>query len=256
MLRLLFIIHLSITLGACGSFSDPSSSENTGNKEDAIRGNPKDIDSAKAGSIRLANDQKKGRATLYEVQSNKPLELPPELITSANETVLTGIQKSEDEALNILPDPVNARIVKQGNERWLEIDASVEKAWKSVLEYWALGSVDLVDYDPEAGLMETQWIEQAAEPKKNGSAFLNVARNIVTSFTKTNTSLDKFRLRFERVSENKSLMYVSHRSIARQELQFTKKLNEFEWVELPSDPEREAVLLQNLVLIFDESAAS
>lgn len=256
MLRLISILSLGMLLSACSSFNDSSDSVNTGNQEDAIRGNPKDIDQTNAGSIRLTGGKKKGKATLYEIQSSKPLELPPELVSTTNETVKNGIEESENEALNILPEPFNARIIKEGDKRWLEIDTNVEDAWQSVLEYWSLGAVDLVDYDPEAGLMETQWIEQAREPEKGTSAFSKVARNILTSFTKTNTSLDKYRVRFERVSENQSLMYVSHRSIARKEIDYSKKVSEFEWVELPSDPEREAELLQNLVLMFDHSPAS
>ncbi len=257
MLRTTILISLVALLCACSSTSDKSETGSSESQDDVVRGSPKKINDPTSDPIRLSNnDKKKGKATLYKVQSSKPLELPPELITSSNETVLTGIQNSADDDLRILPQAIRARIVNDGDKRWLEIDSSVEKAWKSVLAYWSLGDVDLVEYNPQAGLMETQWIEQTAEIDDGSSFFGRMTQNLVTSLTKTNTSLDKFRVRFERVSENQSLMYVSHRSIARKEIAYGKKISEFEWVELASDPEREAALLQNLVLIFDESAAS
>jgi uncharacterized lipoprotein len=248
-----FIIILSCAfLFGCGStYKDSPSSTN---EIDPIRGNPKALDADGNTQVDRKAGKKPAKAQVYQVKTNKPLDVPPELITTTNDTVLQNIEESAEQQVNILPEVVDARIIKEDDgTRWLEIDTRVEDAWKAVTEYWSLGGVNLVDYNPEAGVMETQWIEQLKEIDEGTSMIVEVTKTIFSSLTKTNTSVDKYRVRFERLSKEQTALYISHRSIARKEKYYSKKVSDFEWVELESNPEKEAALLQNLVLLFDQS---
>ena len=249
-----FIIILSCAfLFGCGSsYKD---SPTSANETDPVRGDPKALDAEGNTQIDRKAGKKPAKAQVYQVKTNKPLDVPPELITTTNDTVLQNIEESTEQQVNILPEVVNARIIKEDDgTRWLEIDTSVEEAWKAVTQYWSLGGVNLVDYNPEAGIMETQWIEQVQEFKEGTSMIVEVTKTLFSSLTKTNTSVDKYRMRFERLSKEQAALYISHRSIARKEKYYSKKVSDFEWVELDSNPEKEAELLQNLVLLFDQSS--
>jgi uncharacterized lipoprotein len=245
-----FIIILSCAfLFGCGSTNKGSPDE-----ADPSRGKDKDLDANGNTQVDKKAGKKPAKAQVYQVKTNKPLDVPPELIPSTNEAVLQNIEESAEQQVSILPEVVDARIIREDDgSRWLEIDTSVEDAWKAVTEYWSLGGVNLVDYNPEAGIMETQWIEQIKEIDPDNSLVVEATKQIFSSLTKSNTSIDKYRVRFERLSKEQSALYISHRSTARKEQAYSKKVSDFGWVEMESNPEKEAALLQNLVLLFDQS---
>ena len=246
------ILSCMFLFGCSSTSSSPTSARN---EIDPIKGS-KQLDAEGNTQIDRKAGKKPAKAQVYQVKTNKPLDVPPELITTTNDAVLQNIEDSEEQQINILPEIVDARILKEEDgTRFLEIDTSVEDAWKAVTEYWSLGGVNLVDYNPEAGIMETQWIEQVQEIEEGTSMFVEVTKTIFSSLTKTNTSVDKYRVRFERLSKEQAALYVSHRSIARKEKYYSKKVSDFEWVELETNPEKEAELLQNLVLLFDQSGS-
>ena len=248
----IIILTCAFLFGCSSTYKDSPSSAN---EIDPIRGNPKALDSDGNKQADKKAGKKPAKAQVYQVKTNKPLDVPPELLNTTNETVLQNIEESTEQQVNILPEVVDARIIKKDDgTRWLEIDTSVEDAWKAVTQYWSLGGVNLVDYNPEAGIMETQWIEQLKEIEEGTSMVVEVTKTLWSSLTKTNTSVDKYRVRFERLSKEQTALYVSHRSIARQEKYYSKKVSDFEWVELESNSEKEAALLQNLVLLFDQSS--
>lgn len=184
---------------------------------------------------------------------NKPLALPPDLVGSSNAKVQTNAEPFSE--TRVLPEVVGARINKQDDKTWLEIDTNVESAWKTISEYWVTNGVSLVDYNPEAGTMETEWIKKKIALDEEGSVVKQLFKSLLQATINRNTSLDKYRLRFERVSPNKTAMFVSHRATARKAIESARKITEFEWVELPSSPERIADFLQNIILIFDQSAS-
>jgi uncharacterized lipoprotein len=124
-------------------------------------------------------------------------------------------------------------------------------------EFWSLGGVTLVDYNPEAGIMETDWIEESVYREEGGSVVKNVVKDIFNTISSQKTARDKYLIRFERVGENKTEMHVNHRSVAKKEFtQGLKRPTDFEWVELPSDSAKVDAFLQNIVLLFDQPGSS
>lgn len=245
--RIASILFAALFLVSCSS-SDKSASEQLGS--------PRKLD-PDAKPIRSGLGTKsRTKAKLYTVQTSKQLELPPDLVSSVNAGVRNNIQSFDIREERILPEVIGARVVQDGDERWLEVDADVESTWKAVMEYWALSNVNLVEYNPEAGLMETDWIEEAEyEDEESGSRMLRLASDLITQLTNRKTTLDRYRVRFERLSDSRTALHVGHRSIAKKGIHYARKLSRFEWVELESDPTRVAALLQNLVLLFDQPEA-
>ena len=222
-----------------------------GGKPPPEKVSPKKLDPDAGQSNKNFISRSRPKGQIYKVQAGKPLELPPDLIATANENVKQSIDSYTPDQDRVLPTAMRARIIKDGDTRWLEIDTDVEAAWKAMTEFWSLSGITLVNFNPEAGLMETDWIEDAQVPDQGESRLKQMAQQIVTSISRSNTALDKYRLRFERLSENQTAMHVSHRWTARKEIYKIKKISEFAWVELPSDPSRVAEFLQNIVLLFE-----
>ncbi len=199
----------------------------------------------------------KAQAKLYKPATTVSLEIPPDLISATDETVLGNLEENKQNKTRVLPQIVGARIVKKEDIHGLEVDTSVESAWETVTQFWALSNVNLVEYNPEAGVMETEWIEQPQAEDPDASYIARISKDLFTSLTRSNTRLDKYRVRFERISANRSFLHVAHRSSARKQAEKTsrKRISEFEWVELSSDPNRVTDFLQHLILIFDDPQA-
>jgi uncharacterized lipoprotein len=188
-----------------------------------------------------------------KLEPAKPLELPPDLVGTANATVV-GNSELVPEA-RVLPEIVGARIVRKDGDMWLEIDTNVESAWNAINEYWGVNGISLVDYNPEAGVMETDWISKEVQIAEGDSAVKAIFKGLIHTVSDRFTSYDKYRIRFERVSPNKTTMYVSHRLKEKQGIERGRRVTEFEWVEVTPDPERVADFLQHIILVFDETAS-
>lgn len=249
-LRIFFLLWCAVSLVAC-----QSSGKNVYEPPD----DPKKLDpDARPSALpKLKARAKAKRARkLYQVTPAHALALPPDLVASANEKVQAAVTVDlTDET--ILPRIVGARIVKQGEKSWLEIEAEADYAWRAMREFWSVSGIDLIEYNPEAGLMETDWIDEPEVTDDGESAIKTVSKQLVTSLTRRNTTLNKYRLRFERLGDARTALHVSHRWTARKAISTSrKKISQFDWVELPSDPERVAEFLQNIALLFDQTGTA
>ena len=250
MFRPIVITLSALLVTGCGTFGNEDKYEPD---YDNPVGNPKDVNIDNSVSRSELGDKTKGQ--LYQVKPSKSLEVPPDLVETTNQTVLENAEVNEEQELRILPEVVGAEIVNDNGKYSLVVDTSVENSWKVMTEYWALGSISLVTYNPEAGQMETEWIEEA-RIYEDDNFVVAITKELFTSLTKTDTVLDKFRLRFERIDGEKSAIHVSHRWIARKERHYAKRDSEFAWVELEQDNARVADFMNNIILLFDDTASS
>ncbi len=259
--RALFLTIFCILSISCASTGDKSSNGSTStttsstdskSKTDAIKGPKEAGDDA---NIKITGNSTRKPSKTKKLATGKALELPPDLVGSANATVVENAEAIPD--FRVLPEIVGARIIRQDGDAWLEIDTNVESAWKTITEYWASYGVNLVDYNPEAGTMETDWIAKSYEIDDDDSAIKTFFKGFAFGVTKRHAEKDKFRIRFERISPEKTAMYVTHRvsEVIENQPNGPKNASVFEWVERPSNPETVADLLQNIILIFDESAS-
>ena len=254
MIAIMTALSLVLLVSGCGSSLFQSKD---GDTRSSIP-NQKKLDPDEITHKPLKTKVRKTKAKLYKPSTVISLDIPPDLVTTTEQSVLDNLEEGKRNRVRVLPEIVGARIVEKDGVYGLEVDTSVESAWEAVTRFWALSNVNLVEYNPEAGTMETEWIEKPRVADPDESYIVKMSKDIATSLTKSNTTLDKYRIRFERISADQSHLHVSHRSSARKEIrkESLKKSSEFDWVELSSNPNRVADFLQHLILIFDDPASS
>jgi len=221
----------------------------------STRQNPKEADANKQPAEFRGVVINQAGGQLYQPTSTQSLDLPPRVISSDNENSI-GNEDSGSVGYTVLPIIDGARIVSEGNRQWVEVDTHKNAAWEIMEEFWKNSGIGLVENNPETGMMETEWIQSPKDVTEARSVAMRFARSLVTSLTQRETVLHQFRIHFEQPKANNTHIHVSHRWVARKEREKARKVSEFKWTELPSDRERVADFLQNIVLLFDQSAIS
>ena len=233
-------------LASCGSTRDK---ENQNTRPDPKKIDP---DSQSSGSLFSNFKTFRPRGELYQPAPVQPLVLPEDILNRSSDEVKAELASYDPEEFRILPPVSQARIVSAGEKQWLEVDSDVQKVWEAMVEYWTISGIDLVNHNPQAGLMETEWVKNTEAADKDAPGGLKLAKTLLHALTSRGDPLDRYRLRFERLGQNKTAVHVSHRSIKREEIPYGRKVSEFEWVELESDPEKIAEFLETIVVLFKD----
>jgi outer membrane protein assembly factor BamC len=195
-----------------------------------------------------------------------PLEVPPDLVRPGGDDRFkvpdvnpTGTATYSDYsrergqarpgAVIVLPDVPNARVVRDGSERWLVVKGTPEQTWVTVRDFWQEGGFIINVELPEAGVMETDWAEKRAKVDAG------VIRNFLSRVLDTvysSAERDKYRTRLERGAQpGTTEVYVSHRGM---EEVYTGNVSagqaDTRWQPRPPDPELEAEMLRRLMVRF------
>lgn len=190
-------------------------------------------------------------------RSRSALELPPDLLSTANARVRENAAAGAAHTERVLPPTIGVEIRSKDGRQFLEIAADAEVVWEKLNEFWSLQEIALADYQPEAGIMETDWFSRTGNAATAGGA-LAVASGLLEDFIARRTAADKFTLRLERAGDD-TRVFVTHRRREKIAKEFNnlQKSSEYNWVERDADPEKIAQLLQALVVLFsgeDEAA--
>lgn len=186
------------------------------------------------------------------------LELPPDLLGSANEKVKRNVSGGTGEGINasdvvgrnkntaVLPKSVSVTIKRNEKQSWLEINTDAKVVWERLSAFWSFQEIGIGESQPQAGLLETDWFAEAADKESLG--FSNL-------FNKKRAKRDKFIIRLERDGANGTKLFVTHRYKQKEEINPNSqaKVPEFDWVEGDSDPEKVAKLFQSIALLFDSN---
>jgi outer membrane protein assembly factor BamC len=155
---------------------------------------------------------------------------------------------------DILPAVEKAQIERSGNQRWLVVSGSPDKAWATTKDFWQETGF-LINLElPEAGVMETDWAENRAKIPQD--FIRNVLGKVIDSLYST-AERDKFRTRLEPGAEpGTTEIYISHRGM--YEIFVSEGKDQTKWQPRPADPELEAEMLRRLMVRFgaDEKRAS
>jgi outer membrane protein assembly factor BamC len=193
------------------------------------------------------------KAAAIKVRS---LEVPPDLTP-----VLTndryGIPGSTEEgvrysdfskgklngaASDVLPASRTVRLVRNGNQRWLEVSDKAENIWPLVKAFWLENGLSIQAENPQAGIFETEWAENRAKVHNDGMRYHlgGALEGLYSSAEK-----DQYHTRLERSQDGKSTeITIKHNGL--QELPEPDK-NGNRWLTRPGDPELEATMLQLLM---------
>jgi outer membrane protein assembly factor BamC len=206
-------------------------------------------------------------------QAENVLEVPPDLsqdtiaqggvmfsgsspaVTTYSEyqAARSGTPGSGRSSRNVLPKNPNIEVRRDGDKRWLVIQAPAEAVWDTVLDFWQENGILLVEQDPSAGVMRTAWIENRADIKTD--MITNFLRKAVDGLYAAGTR-DQYRVRLERAGSGTEL-FLTHTGMKEQLVSgiAETETDQSVWVPSGSDQELEAVMLQKLMAFMGTSEA-
>ena len=152
--------------------------------------------------------------------------------------------------LSVAPTVPNARIEREGSQRWLVVDVPPEQAFGVVREFLPTIGLQIEREDAQVGVVETAWAENRAGLPQS------LIRGLLGRFlgqVYSTGEMDKFRFRVERTAANTSEIFISHRGMV--EVFTSQAQDSTKWQPRPSDPELEAELLQRLAQRFAPAPA-
>lgn len=200
--------------------------------------------------------------------NRNPLEVPPDLTRpGANNTgqynapgaatytdVATTRNILSSQSNVVLPEGnSSAKLVQQGNERWLVVSAPPEKVWPQIREFWLNQGFALELDNPNIGIMETDWLENRAKLPKDWVR--KIIGKVIDNVMSTG-EMDKFRTRIERGPNNTTEIFISHRGM----VEVFKNTGEAQgrasnempadtiWTPRQSDPELETEMLRLMLV--------
>jgi len=200
-----------------------------------------------------------GKRIDYKSATSAPaLEVPPDLTTPQYDdrfavTTASGLAAqtaARPRQSDLLPTNPDARIAREGNERWLVVKATPEQAWATARKFWTDTGFVIATEQPAVGIMETDWAENRAEVPQD--LFRKYIGKYVDAFYST-YKRDKFRTRIERGSDPGTVdIFVSHRGMEQMP---TAKIDNaqgagFAWAVMPPNPGLEAEMLSRLMMRF------
>jgi outer membrane protein assembly factor BamC len=152
----------------------------------------------------------------------------------------------------VLPAVKDVKLRREGNNRWLEVDAPPQQVWPKVVAFWRSQGILLVEQNPTTGIMKTDWIENRAEISRD--FITNMLRKVADGLYATGQR-DQYRVRIEPGIESGSTdLYLTQR--AMEEHFRTNTVGEdvaTVWEPAPSDPGKEAAMLRRLMVYLGVS---
>lgn len=196
-----------------------------------------------------------------------PLEIPPDLsqvpvddrfVVPGKTQVVTATQLAESmeaqkvasgaanknqEVVTVAPNSVVAKIVRDSEGRYIQVNLTPERVWEAVLDFWPSVGLQVEREDPKAGIMETNWAENKANlPQDIIRATLGKLLDTVYSTGER----DRYRTRIERNAHGGTDIFITNRRMVEV---YTSSSNEHTaWQPAPPDKELEAEMLTRLSL--------
>ena len=201
-----------------------------------------------------------------------PLEVPPDLTapqrdnryavpeTARSSATLSGYQAERRDPARaaqaaggapvVLPEVERMKVERAGTQRWLVVQEPAEKLWPLIKSFWQESGFLIKMEAPEAGVMETDWVEDRA--RVSAGAIRDVLSKALDTLYST-SERDKYRTRLDRTIDGKGTeIYISHRGM--QEVYTTMRdptssaPGDTKWQARAPDPELEAEFLRRLMV--------
>ena len=194
------------------------------------------------------------------------LEVPPDLTAPGGddrykvpqgevETVATYSDYSKGGAAQssganaVLPEIPGVRLERNATQRWLQISDKPEKVWPLVKEFWKDNGLSIKKEEPAAGVMETDWVENRA--KLPSAGLQDDGKEKLDGKVYSIGERDQYTTRLERGKDGASTeVYITQRGM-EEVYSSDKKVSQ--WQARGNDPEKEAIMLQRLMVRFGSS---
>jgi len=187
-------------------------------------------------------------------KSVNTLEVPPDLSSPDYDPTYATIPggsvsasalargQARGDARAVLPVNAGIQVMRDGNVRWLQVNAPAEAVWPKLQEFWRVIGIDIKRDEPRVGVMETDWAENKAEIPMDG-----VRKLLGKAFEGMYDagSRDRYKVRLERPSAGVTQVYLSHER-AEEHVSGTGT----RWEYKPSKPELEGEMLNRLMIFL------
>jgi outer membrane protein assembly factor BamC len=189
-----------------------------------------------------------------------PLSIPPDL-TQANAdvhykapegtaTLSTYAASQKNQSVNpadrVLPQSADMQVMRDGSLRWLVVDEPAQTLYPKLISFWGDQGFTIHSQDPQAGLIETDWAENRA---KIPEGWLRSALGSILDQVFDSGERDRFTMRLERDSTNKTEIYISHQHMEETP---TSDGTAFKWVFGKEDPGLNAAMIARLMVYLGE----
>jgi len=145
----------------------------------------------------------------------------------------------------VAPAVVDARIVRDGQQSWLEVDATPEVTYTTIKDLWVNMGFKIATDEPTFGVLATDW--SVERPKIDQGALRNALEKFLGSGY-TNGERIKYKALIERTSKNTSVVTISQRGMEEVFVSPLRDQTKWQWV--PPRPELEAEMLQRIAVRF------
>ena len=198
----------------------------------------------------------------YETSDSRaPLEIPPDLssvpgsdrytVPSRPQTVWASQQAQADASASngtpanmvLLPQGEVAKIVREGNDRWIHVNMTPEMVWPIMQDFWTTVGLSLSRQDATTGVMETNWAENRAKLPQD---IIRATLGRVVDLVYSTGERDQYRARVERTADGGCDIFVTHRAMVEVVKSMGGDNETTVWQPGPSDPEMEAEMLTRL----------
>ena len=156
----------------------------------------------------------------------RPLEVPPDLTASpvsdaynipGSTSYSSYAQAQEGQEVGVekvLATPEGVRLERAGAQRWLVVNAPVDKVWPVIREFWLEQGFAVRVENAQTGVMETEWVDSDKIKKDDSLGALDKFDKWLDKLSGF-ADKKKFRTRLDRgADENTSEIYMTHRSVA------------------------------------------
>lgn len=181
---------------------------------------------------------------------NDPLALPSE---DATHSQYAARNNPSDPA--VLPSVDSVSILRDGDRRWLVVEAEPETLWPRLREFWLRQGFTLVREEAALGVMETDWIE------RSGDLPVGLIQSLLDNISKVLYGVgvrDRYRTRFERAAQpGTTEIHVSHLGTERifsdgdaTGQRHLEGVGQMVWKPIPADPGLEAEMLTRIMIFL------
>ena len=213
-------------LGGC-SIMDSGSNDSIDYRNNTVRAKPLDVP---PDLTQLSRDSR------YQPQSGV---VSAAAVSAGANSSPTATAATSAVALNMVE---GMRVERQGNQRWLVVNATPEQIWPQVRAFWEQRGFALPVDDAKVGVLETNWAENRAKLPQD---FIRSTIGRVFNNAYDSGERDLFRTRLERVGSTTEIT-ISHRGMA--EVYSDERKENTTWRSRGTDPQLEAEMLTRLML--------
>ena len=185
-----------------------------------------------------------------------PLEVPPDLTQLPGQSrysvpatvTASGYQAGQAATAGAtkttVPNTIaDVHYMRNGDERWLQVDRPPEKVWPLVRDFWLDNGFLIAVDNPTTGILETDWAENRAKIPQD--IIRNTLGKVFDSLYSTGER-DKFRVRVERDAKGGTDIYITHRGM--EEVYNSARRDSTVWQPRARDPGLEDEFLRRLMV--------